>query len=289
MSATDFATSPHNLEPSVSVVVGSFNRHSFLKDTIASVRAELADEDHEIVVVDGGSTDGTLRWLTRQKDVITVLQHNRGSWRGEEIRSKSWGYFMNLGFKVAGGKYICMLSDDCLVVPGAIRQGLELFERHEHESDRVGAIAFYFRDWPKETEYRVGRTFGDRMFVNHGLFLKEALEAVGYVREDGYRFYHADGDLCLRLSLAGYACIDSPHSFIEHFPHANTSVRRSNMAIQRADWDRYTAEWGGLGEPHRAWTKLEFSDEHHTAAEHWTWKWRIRRARGRVLGWLRMA
>jgi glycosyltransferase involved in cell wall biosynthesis len=115
--------------PVVSVVIGSYNRSRYLRATVDTVRHELADLPHEIVVVDGGSSDGSLRWLLRQKDVITIVQHNHGEWNGKPIERSSWGYFMNLAFRAASGKYICMLSDDCLVIPGAIVNGLDVFER----------------------------------------------------------------------------------------------------------------------------------------------------------------
>lgn len=267
--------------PLVSVVIGSFNRRRFLKHTIESVRKELRGTEHEILVVDGGSTDGTINWLLDQKDIITIVQHNRGTWSGKPVQRMSWGYFMNLGFMAAHGKYICMLSDDCLVLPNAMKNGLLLFEEQLDEGKKLGAVAFYFRDWPGEGTYRVGRTWGDRMFVNHGLYLKEALAAVGYADEETYRFYHADGDLSLRMWEAGWACIDSPDSYIEHYPHATKAVRASNMSEQKKDWVAYVDKWGELGEPTRAWTKRDFADPDQTARTEWLWKWRAMR-------WLRI-
>src|SRR5439155_15039977 len=169
--------------PDVSVVIGTYNRLRFLRATLESVREELAGVPHEIIVIDGGSDDGTIAWLTHQKDVITVVQHNRGIWRGRPIERRSWGYFMNLGFKAASARMVCMLSDDCLVVPGAIRAGLRTFEKRSKEGERVGAVAFYWRGLPVDRNYRVGVAFGERLFVNHGLFLRSALEDVGYIAE----------------------------------------------------------------------------------------------------------
>jgi glycosyltransferase involved in cell wall biosynthesis len=62
----------------VSIVLGSYNRLPFLKLTIESIRREMENSAHEIIVVDGGSTDGSMEWLIQQKDVLTIIQNNRG-------------------------------------------------------------------------------------------------------------------------------------------------------------------------------------------------------------------
>lgn len=36
-----------------------------------------------------------LSWLLKQKDVITIVQHNRGEFMGKKIEQLSLGYFMN--------------------------------------------------------------------------------------------------------------------------------------------------------------------------------------------------
>ena len=63
----------------ISAVLGTYNRLKFLKLTIDSIRKELEDIQHEIIVVDGGSTDGTLKWLFKQKDIISIIQNYKGA------------------------------------------------------------------------------------------------------------------------------------------------------------------------------------------------------------------
>jgi len=256
----------------MSVVIGSFNRKPFLRLAIESIRRDISSLAAEIIVVDGGSNDGTLGWLVKQRDVITVIQHNRGIWRGNPIERRSWGYFMNLGFKIAAGKYICMLSDDCLVVPGAIPNGVRQADRLLSEGRKIGALAFYWRNWPEQTRYWIGRTFGGNLFVNHGLYVREALQSVGFADEESYVFYHADGDLCLRLAEVGYECVAAENSFIEHYAGANIAVRESNLSVQKSDWARYAAKWSPL-DAHRkpdeqeSWIFRDHDDNYQTARQ----------------------
>ena len=238
-------------QPLISIVLGSYNRQPFLRRTLESVRQELVDFAHEIIVIDGGSDDGSLRWLSAQKDVVTIIQHNRGDWRGKPLERRSWGYFMNLGFKCAQGKYICMLSDDCLVIPGAIRHGYAEFEQLLTEGKNIGALAFYWRNWPEYARYFVMRA-GAQIFVNHGIYLKAALEAVNYLDETHYLFYCADADLCFRLARAGYLTVATDRSLIEHYSHANMPSRKSNKPVGERDFAQFKARWGEWLEHHAA-------------------------------------
>ncbi|MBA2687955.1 MAG: glycosyltransferase [Gemmatimonadaceae bacterium] len=258
------------MRPVVSVVLGTFERLDFLKLTLDSVREELKGTPHEIIVVDGGSADGTAEWIASQKDVITIIQHNRGLWNGVEIRRRSWGYFMNLGFRASAGKYICMISDDCLLVPGAITNGIRRFEERLSEGVRLGALAFYWRNWPDQESYNVGLTLGKKVFVNHGMYLRSALEEVGFIDEETFHFYHADGDLSLKLWQRGYVCEESPQSFVEHYTHANMAVRATNFERQKQDWNAYLNKWRGIfydpsDTDTGSWISVEYADTSNTA------------------------
>lgn len=258
--------------PAVSVVLGTYNRLPFLRLTLDSIRRELDSVGSgEIIVVDGGSTDGSLKWLTRQKDVVTIIQHNRGTWGGRPIRRRSWGYFMNLGFRCAQGKYVCMVSDDCLLVPGALVNGIRHFDDRLNVGEKVGAVAFYWRNWPEQKRYWVGYTLGKHLFVNHGLFLAEALVHVDFIDEERYLFYHADGDLCLKLWDQGWSVIDCPDAFVEHCSHANPAVRAGNNENQQRDWSHYLDRWTALidsNDPESlgGWIEKDFTDPAATVA-----------------------
>jgi GT2 family glycosyltransferase len=230
----------------LSIVLGSFNRRPFLEAAIESVRNNGIPCSYEIIVVDGGSTDGALEWLVSQRDIVTVVQHNRGEFRGVPVRRRSWGYFMNLGFKLAQGDWVLMISDDCVVLPGAIASSLREADRLQHMSRKVGGIAYYFRDWPQDSRYYVLETIGQKLMVNHGLFSRRALEAVNFADEHSYAFYKADGDLCLRIWEAGYEIVDCTDALVEHYVDPAELVRQSNNAILDADREAYARRWRHL-------------------------------------------
>jgi GT2 family glycosyltransferase len=282
----------HAGPPIVSAVIGSYNRRRFLEVSIETLREESTRVPMEIIVVDGGSPDGSVEWLTKQKDVVTIVQHNRGEWRGKTIRRRSWGYFMNLAFKAAQGKYILMVSDDSLVVPGAVERGVRYFESLLASGRPVAAMAFYWRNWPEQHEYNVGLGVGGKMFVNHGLYLRERLEEIGWIDEERYLFYHADADLCLRLWRKGYEVVDCPDSFIEHYGHAAPTVRATNFERERQDWENYLAKWRGVfGDPATettgTWKTLRFVDPTKTYRRFPAPKARLKAAVKRAIRWER--
>lgn len=90
-------------DPYVSIVSGTYNRLSSLKRMVESVRKSIGvGVSYEIVLVDGGSTDGTLEWIGAQSDTVLIPQ---GKLLGA---CKAF----NAGFKQAKGKYVIIANDD---------------------------------------------------------------------------------------------------------------------------------------------------------------------------------
>ena len=227
-------------------VLGSFQRRKLIEHAIDSIRRDTEGMAVEIIVIDGGSTDGAVEWLCRQQDVITIVQHNRYVRDGETRRRMSWGRFMNMGFAAASAPWVAMVSDDCYVLPGSTRAALQRVRAAEDAGLKVGGCAYYFRDWPHDGRYRVQRTLAGNLMVNHGLYARAALQAVGFANASDYAFYKADTDLSLRLWAAGYSVIDSPESFCEHYVSPEEAARVSNNAMIEYDRAVMRVKWPGL-------------------------------------------
>jgi len=113
-----------NHPPKISVVIPSFNQAPFLERAIQSVIAQNYP-NIEIMVVDGGSTDGSQK-------IIRKLSHYLTWWCSEPDRGQA--HALNKGFVHANGEIMAWLnSDDCLV-PGVMARVADYFTlRHDVE------------------------------------------------------------------------------------------------------------------------------------------------------------
>ena len=111
--------------PLVSVVTPSYNQGEFLERTIRSVLLQGYPR-LEYIIVDGGSTDESLRIIERYAAHLAY-----------RVSEPDRGYVdaINKGFGRAGGEIMCWLSSDDFYTPGALRLVAE------HLSGQRGSVA----------------------------------------------------------------------------------------------------------------------------------------------------
>lgn len=117
------------MNPVLSIVTGTYERLESLVRMVDSVRHCVPTNiPYEIVIVDGGSQDGTIQWCKRQKDVVLIEQ---GELLGA-IRA-----FCD-GAKAAQGDYVILANDDIVFMPGSVLAALV----HLETNPQSGAVAF---------------------------------------------------------------------------------------------------------------------------------------------------
>lgn len=104
---------------SVSIIIPTHNRWPMLGEAVDSVLAQTAS-DHELIVIDDGSTDGTARRLQDYGERLTVLAQNR---RGVAAAR-------NLGVSRSAGRYLAFLDSDDLWHPRKLQRQLDFMEQN---------------------------------------------------------------------------------------------------------------------------------------------------------------
>lgn len=108
--------------PTISVITPAYQASETIEETLRSVRAQdLPRLEH--LVIDGGSTDGTVDVLRRYQDVHWISEPDRGL-----------SHAMNKGIALASGDVVGELNADDIYLPGTLRTVAEAFaERSQAE------------------------------------------------------------------------------------------------------------------------------------------------------------
>lgn len=125
---------PSNNERSVSIVIATYNVAHLLENCLLSIFAQT-HPDIEVVVVDGGSTDGTLAVLERYADRVKWASGkdkglNDAQWKGITRATGEWVFFLGADDVIASPMAFASLFRKCPVdlTPYDILTGYTLYE-----------------------------------------------------------------------------------------------------------------------------------------------------------------
>lgn len=186
--------------PLLSIVTPCFNRREFVAEAIESVISQ--DYPYvEHVVVDGGSTDGTLEVLSRYPHLRVISEPDQGVYDA-----------LNKGLRMARGEVVGLLNtDDLYQVPG-LSEMVDELDRHPEWSAVSGAADIFEVD-PHGRKTTMANfpavQYGDLVrrialsapIINAWLFRKSELERIGFFNRK-YRIV-GDSDLFIRARLGG--------------------------------------------------------------------------------------
>lgn len=213
-------------ELKITVVTPSFNSIHTIRATLDSV----ANQDYthvEHIVMDGGSTDGTVEVLKEYPRLIWASEKDEGHYHA-----------MDKGTRMATGDVVIILNADDCFRPGVLTEVAAAFEGHPDWDALFGDVVFVDGDG-QEIFRREEACFDPQIIrfglnvVNHqALFIKKAV----YLRLGGYRYKEfkngCDYEYVMRLIHAGCHVGHIPvyivnYRYHDHGQSADMRVRKN--------------------------------------------------------------
>ena len=105
----------------LSIIIVNYNVKEFLQNLVHSLQKALSKINHEIIVVDNASDDGSVEFIREKFPQINLIvsQTNLGFSKAN-----------NIALKVSKGKFILLINPDTIVSEDTITKMIEFLNEH---------------------------------------------------------------------------------------------------------------------------------------------------------------
>ena len=229
--------------PFVTIIIVHYSGKRLLKGCLDSLRRlDYPKDKYEVLVVDNGSTDGSVKYIQQNYPEVRVLVNDLNNY----CRAN------NIGIRGSRGEYVALLNNDTRVD----RQWLIELIRAIRSSEGIGVVGskvlfFDGRIQSAGHEQLPNYYWGDRGLKEadrgqysrreevasvsnvSALYKKEALRKAGFFDED-FDMYSEDLDMNYRLRNFGYKIVFAPGSLVYHKLHGSrrTDISRPVLILK---------------------------------------------------------
>ncbi len=210
-----------------SIVLVTFGQLALTRACIESIR-RCTPEAHEVIVVDNGSTDGTLEYLRGLAEVHVI----------ENGRNLGFPAAANLGMRLARGQQVLLLNNDVVVTRGwlgrlarGLRSACDIglagpCANSVSGPQRVATsygedlrgLEKFAAQWAGENERRI--VDAQRLVGFCLLIRRDVIDRIGLLDERFGVGNFEDDDYCLRAQAAGFRAVIVREAFVHHFGSA---------------------------------------------------------------------
>lgn len=235
----------------VSIILVTLNQLDFTEICLESI-IEATTENYELIIIDNGSTDGTVEFL-RQHPSVKLIENNE---------NVGFAAACNQGIAMAKGNYILFLNNDTLVTYGWLSHLLRWMKENPaigligpvtnyagstqsipgltlatHQDMHKFAEEIMSKNWRKgyETDFLSGFCL---------LVKRDVIDTIGGFDEQFLIGSYEDDDFCLRAKLADYSLFVAQDVYVHHFGSMTFQGEQMNY-LERHDqnWEVFKTKW----------------------------------------------
>lgn len=218
------------MEKKISVIIPNYNGQSLLARNLGQVLATC--RNCEVIVVDDGSTDGSVKFLRQNFSMIKLI-----------VNRKNQGFVksVNCGVQVAKGELVLLLNSDIYPRVNFLAPLLKHFTQknnlfavacadYSHEGNKIvvrgkGGATFtkgFFHHFAANVAH------GETLWVSggSGLFDRQKFASLGGFDPVFAPFYWEDIDLSYRARKNGLVCLFEPKSRVDHY-HEEGAIKKT--------------------------------------------------------------
>jgi GT2 family glycosyltransferase/SAM-dependent methyltransferase len=246
---------PTVAEPEVSIIVPVYNHWELTVACLRSLALEATGVQYELIAVDDASSDKTVQYLPKVEGITVVrLEKNSGFIAA-----------VNAGLEMARGRYVVLLNNDTVVLPGWLDALVRTVEVEENVGV-VGAKLLYPDGrlqeaggiiWRDGTGLNYGR-YGDAEdpafnFVRDVdycsgaclLVRKEILDVLGGLDRRYSPAYYEDTDLAFAARKLGYRVVYQPEAKVCHDEGSSSGTDESSgvKRYQKVSREAFRKKW----------------------------------------------
>jgi N-acetylglucosaminyl-diphospho-decaprenol L-rhamnosyltransferase len=235
----------------ISIVIVSFNAKADLMACLLSLKKNPPSADHEIIVVDNASSDGSVEAAQRVPGVQVIRMG----------RNAGFAAANNVGIRGSRGDLLLLLNSDTLVPPGALNRlvarlratpaaaiaGPRLVDAEGQPELSFGRMISPLNEWrqkhrpPEWIRAATAREqFADWVSGACLLVYRAEAEAVGLL-DDRFFLYTEDVDFCHAVRRLGRKVLFTPEAEITHLRGRSRAAQpaASNAAYRRSHIEFY--------------------------------------------------
>jgi GT2 family glycosyltransferase len=219
-------------------VIPNWNGERLLRKNLLRVISSLHRRS-EVIVVDDGSTDGSVRLVQSSKFKVQSRKLGINLRLVKNVENRGFIYSCNRGMKEARGEFVVLLNNDVVPKKGFLEAALAHFR-----DPKVFAVSF------NEQQFGWAKIWWRGGFIHHGaggrpnephitawasggsaVFRKSIWEKLGGFDPLYHPFYWEDFDLGYRAWKAGYKIIWEPKAVVEH-RHESTISKLDRQYVE---------------------------------------------------------